>query len=172
MEGNNKWLGQYPGNQKGVQQQYQDCTCTFDSFIETNPTCVYITLQDVREGRRRKQDNKDGGIQYFRSVSRNDINNAFLEKHLPLSDNIHGPYKMMPPELLHTSGSGLVMYMFKLLHHQLGAGKDHDYIDLEHVVVSNNIKPQSERDFSQGSMHNGRINGTKCKSSEQKGNLF
>jgi hypothetical protein len=69
----------------------------FDGLKETNPTCVYITLQYVHEGRRRNQDNEDGGIQYFRSVSRYDINNAFLEKHLPLSDNIHGPYKMMPP---------------------------------------------------------------------------
>ncbi len=35
-----------------------------------------------------------------------DIKNALTEKSLPLSDNIHGPYKMMLPELLHTSGSG------------------------------------------------------------------
>jgi hypothetical protein len=101
----------------------------------------------VHEGRRRKQDDEDGGIQDFRSVSRYDINNAFLEKHLPLSDNVHGPYKMMPPKLLHTSGSGLIMYMFKLLQHQLGAGKDCDNIDREHIVVSNIIKRQSEHDF-------------------------
>jgi hypothetical protein len=101
----------------------------------------------VREGGRRKQDNEDGGIQYFRSVSRYEINNAFLEKHLPLFNHIHGPYKMMPPKLLHTSGSGLIMYMFKLLRHQLGVGKDRDYIDRKHVVVSNIIKRQCEHDF-------------------------
>ncbi len=171
-EGNNKWLGQYPCNREGVQQPYQDCTCTFNSLKEINPTCVYIMLRDVRKSRRRKQDNEDGGIQYFRSVSRYDINNAFLEKHLPLSNNVHGPYKMMPPKLLHTSGSGLMMYMFELLHHQLGAGKDCDNIDWEHIVVSNIIKRQSERDFPQGSMRNGLIDRTKCQSSEQKGNLF
>jgi hypothetical protein len=121
-KGNNKWLGQYPGNWEGVQQLYQDCTCTFDGLKETNPTCVYITLWDVRKGRRRKQDDKNGGIQYFRSVSRYDINNAFLKKHLELSNNVHGPYNMMPPKLLHTSGSGLIMCMFELLRHQLGAG--------------------------------------------------
>ncbi len=38
-----------------------------------------------------------------------DIRNTLTEKSLQLSDNIHGPYKMMPPELLHTSGSGLIM---------------------------------------------------------------
>ncbi len=172
MEGNNKWLGQYPGNREGVQQPCQDCTCTFDGLNKTNPTCVYITLQDVHKGRRRKQDNEDGGIQYFRSVSRYDINNTFLKKHLPLSDNIHGPYKMMPPELLHTSGSRLIMYMFESLHHQLGAGKDSENVDREHIDVSNIIKRQSERDFPRGSMRNRLIDRTKCQSSEQKGNLF
>jgi hypothetical protein len=122
----------------------------FDSLKEanpTNPTCVYITLQDVRKGKRRKQNNEDGGIQYFKSMSRYDINNAFLEKHLPLSDHIHGPFKMMPPELLHTPGSGLTMYMFELLRHQLGGGKDCDYINQELIVVSNIIKHQSEMIF-------------------------
>ncbi len=131
-----------------------------------------ITLRDVCEGRRRKQDDKDGGIQYFRSVSRYDINNAFLEKHLPLSYNVHGPYKMVPPKLLHTSGSGLIMYMFELLRHQLGAGKNCENIDWEHIVVSNIITRQSESEISRGSMHNGLIDRTKCQSSEQKGILF
>ncbi len=83
-EGNNKWLGQYPGNQERVQQPCWDCKRTFDSLKETNPTCVYITLQDVHRGKRRKQNDKDGGILYFNSVSRYDIDNAFLEKHLLL----------------------------------------------------------------------------------------
>ncbi len=29
-EGNNKWLGQYPGNRDGVQRLYRDCKCTYD----------------------------------------------------------------------------------------------------------------------------------------------
>jgi hypothetical protein len=37
-----------------------------------------------------------------------DINNALIDKYMPLSNNCHGPYGMMPLELLHTSGSGLV----------------------------------------------------------------
>ncbi len=28
-EGNNKWLGQYPGNKEGVQRPYRDCKCTW-----------------------------------------------------------------------------------------------------------------------------------------------
>ncbi len=60
----------------------------------------------------------------YRSISMYDIRNALTEKILQLSDNIYGPYKMMPPELLHTSGSGLIMYMFESLRDQMGGGKD------------------------------------------------
>jgi hypothetical protein len=79
---------------------------------------------------------------------------------------------MMPPELVHTSGSGLTMYMFESLCYHLGEGIDRDYIDQEHIVVNNMIKRQSKRDFPCGVMRNGLIDGTKCQSSEGKGNLF
>jgi hypothetical protein len=101
-----------------------------------------------------------------------DIRNALTEKSLPLFDNTHGPYKMMPPELLHTSGSGLIMYMFESLRDQMGGEKDRDLIDKQHVQISNLMKRQSENDFPRGSMRNGLIDGTKCQSSERKGNLF
>jgi hypothetical protein len=54
---------------------------------------------------------------------------------------------MMPPELLHTSGSGLIMDMFESLRLHLGGGNDRDYIDHEHIVVSNIIQRQSEHNF-------------------------
>ncbi len=80
-------------------------------------------------------------------MSMYDITNSLTEKSLPLSDNIHGPYKMMPPELQHTSGSGLIMYMFESLRDQMGGRKDRDLIDRQHVLISNLIKRQSERNF-------------------------
>jgi hypothetical protein len=77
---------------------------------------------------------------------------------------------MLPPELLHTSGTGLIMYMFESLRDQTGGGKDRDLIDQQHIPISNLIKRQSERDFHRvlprGSMRNGIIDGTKCQSSE------
>jgi hypothetical protein len=79
---------------------------------------------------------------------------------------------MMPLELLHTSGSGLIMYMFESRRDQMGGGKDRDLIDRQHILISNLIKRQSERDFPQGSMRNGLIDGKKFQSSERKGNLF
>jgi hypothetical protein len=79
---------------------------------------------------------------------------------------------MMPPELLHTSGSGLIKYMCESLQWQIGSGKIRDGIDKLHVRVYMTIKRQSERDFPRGAMRNGIIDGTKCQSEERKGNLF
>jgi hypothetical protein len=171
-EGNNKWLGQYSGNHEGVQRPYQDCKCTFDNLNHINPICIYLTLEDIKKTKRRKRNDNDGGVQYFKSVSMYDIKNAFLERFIPLLDNVHGPFRMMPPELLHTSGSGLIMYMFEFLRYHFGGGIDRDYIDQEHIVVNNMIKRQSKRDFPCGLLQNGLIDGTKCQSSECKGNLF
>jgi hypothetical protein len=89
-----------------------------------------------------------------------------------LSDNVHGPFRMMPPELLHTSGSRLIMYMFESLRLHLGDSIDQVYIDQEHIVLSNIIQRQSEHDCPRGLMCNGLIDGTKIQSSEQEGNLF
>ena len=122
-EGNNKWLGQYPGNREGVRRPYHDCKCQFHDLSNPNPNCIYLTMKDFNLAKKRKQEDEDAGIEYNRLISMYDIRNAPTEKSLPLSDNIHGPYKMMPPELLHTSGSGLIMYMFESLRDQMGGGK-------------------------------------------------
>jgi hypothetical protein len=127
---------------------------------------------DVNEAKRWKHVYINKRKKYFKSMSWYIIRVALLEKHLPLSDNIHRPFKMMPPELFHTSGSGLSMYMFELLRHQLGGGNDRHFIDQENIIIFNIITRQSERDYPRGSMQNGLIDGTKCQSSEQKGNLF
>ena len=64
------------------------------------------------------------------------------------------------------------MYMFASLRDQLGAGKGRDIIDQQHLLVSRFIQHQSECDFPRRSTRNGLIDGTKCQSSECKGNLF
>jgi hypothetical protein len=153
-----------------VRRPYHDCKCQFHNLSNPNPNCTYLTMEDINFSR--KRENEDAGIDYYRSISMYDIRNAHTEKSLPLSDNINGPYKMMPPELLHTSGSGLIMYMFESLRDQMGGGKDRDLISKQHTQISNLIKRQSERDFPRGSMRNGLIDGTKCQSLERKENLF
>jgi hypothetical protein len=55
-----------------------------------------------------KRDNEKDGLIQLKEMSRYDIKNALTEKYMPLSDMVHGPYFMMPPETLHTSGSGII----------------------------------------------------------------
>jgi hypothetical protein len=78
-EGNNKWLGQYPGYRDGVKPPYCDWKCSFKDLKNTNPTCVYITLDNIYQDNIGKQNDDDGGKQYFKSVSRYNIKNAFLQ---------------------------------------------------------------------------------------------
>ena len=49
----------------------------------------------------------------FKNLSKYNVRNVLTEKGIPLSDLIHGPYMMIPPEPLHTLGSGLIMYPFR-----------------------------------------------------------
>jgi hypothetical protein len=42
---------------------------------------------------------------------------------------------MMPMELLHTLGSGSILYMFEPLHVQIGCSKDRDEIDKYHIQI-------------------------------------
>jgi len=79
---------------------------------------------------------------------------------------------MMPPELLHTSGSGLIKYMFQSMQFYIGETKLRDDIDKMHIRVLFDVKRQSDRDFPRVSMRNGIIDDTKCESEERKGNLF
>jgi hypothetical protein len=118
-------------------------------------------MADVSFAKKRKREDGDAGIEYYCSISMYDIRNALTKMCLPLSENIHGLYKMMHPELLHTSGYGLIMYMFKSLRDQKGGEKDRDLIDRQHILISNLIKRQSEHDFPRGSMRNGFIDRTK-----------
>ncbi len=90
---------------------------------------------------------------------------------MPLPDLRHGPYCMMPPELLHTSGSGLIKYMFQSMQWNIGATRLCDEIDKMHIRILLDMKQQSDRDFPRGCILNGIIDDTKCQSEERKGNL-
>ncbi len=116
----------------------------------------------MRAAKRLKRENLEEGLLQLKMMSQYDIKNALTAKSMPLSDQIHGPYCMMQPELLHTSGSGLIKYMFKSLQFQIGCGKICNAIDKLHVQIYMALQRQSERDFPRGSLRNGIIDGTKC----------
>jgi hypothetical protein len=50
-------------------------------------------MADINFAKKRKQEDEDAGIKYYRSISMYGISDALTEKSLPLSGNIHGPCK-------------------------------------------------------------------------------
>ena len=170
--GNNTWLAHYNGSGK-LKRPYRDCHCNFGKMSHPDPNCTYITLNEMRETKRRKMNanTKQEQDQIFQFISKHDVRNALTEPDLPLSDQIHGAYRMTPPELLHVSGSGLIMYMFKSLKLILGVACLL-ILDALHKQLSKDIDRQSERNFPRGSIRNGLLDGSKCQASERRGNLF
>ncbi len=83
--------------------------------------------------KRTKIKNERKGQDHFKLISQYDIVNALTDKYMPLTDDCHEPYERMPPKLLHTLGSGVILYMFESLCVQIGCGKDRDEID-EHRI--------------------------------------
>ena len=67
--------------------------------MNPNPSCVYVTLDNMREAKRVKSNNYKEGLALLKSMSRYDIKNTLTCKYLPLSDQEHGANIMMPPEL-------------------------------------------------------------------------
>ena len=64
-----------------------------------NPQGTYLTLNEMKVTKLMKSNanskkNKDA---VFQEISKHDIRNALTEPDLPLSDKIHGAYRMMPP---------------------------------------------------------------------------
>lgn len=172
-EGHNKWLGHYSTSNSGVQRPYRDCHCSFADMSNTNPNCVYSTSKEMRLASKLMLKDKQKGKKKFKSMSRHYLNqNALFQEGLPLSDLVHGANKMQPPEMLHTSDSGLILYMQESLQGLLPGGLIREDLDAQHVRMSAKIRRQSERDFPRGSIRNGLIDSTRCQSSERKGNLF
>ncbi len=68
-EGNNKWLGHYPGNRKEISQPYPDCQCNFLQLSNTNSKCVYTTLYEMHKAKRLKRENEKEGLLNLKNIS-------------------------------------------------------------------------------------------------------
>ena len=60
------------------------------------------TLEEMEIAKRRKKNDEADGILLYKGMSRYIIKNALTQKHMPLSDGVHGPANMMPPLLMDT----------------------------------------------------------------------
>ena len=175
--GNNRWLGHFNGS-GNITRPYRDCECTYKDMDDPTPSCTYIKRaqyhdqQLMRSLAHTKKAKKDIDSLF----SKQPIENAFMNPNLPLSDLLHGCYRMFPPEVLHTLDEGTSMYMIeslKLTIGDIGAGKALKN-DIEHLhhTIHHEIKRNSERDFPRGSSRNGVLANTLVTATERRGNMF
>ena len=59
----------YPGNKRNVCQPYRDCHCGFDDLRTPNPSCVNVTLEEMRKANRMKRNNFNEGLLQLKSMS-------------------------------------------------------------------------------------------------------
>ncbi len=79
-EGNNKWLGQYPGHKEGIRRPYHNCKCQFHELSNPNPNCTYLTMEDINLAKKRKWDDEDGGIEYYRLIFTDEFKMHLLKR--------------------------------------------------------------------------------------------
>ncbi len=136
---------------------YRVCHCSFEDMDNVSPQCQYITRQDYYRNKnvRSKLTTNAARMELNRSWSKHDIDNAFMNPDLPISDQLHGIFRMTPPERLHTTQEGLMKYMVDSLRMTIGDTGERKKLvsDIEnlHHNLHFALKRNSERDLPHGS---------------------
>ena len=183
-EGFNKWAGQKPGSNA---MGYRDCCCCRGLFSKVRLQCKYYTRELYRQMKDEmlNASNKTAFDQVQKDWSMYYIHNAFVDDNVPLSDIIHGVWRMLPPELLHTTQEGITKYMLYSLGHMIDdAGqlmgetkvdtkKVKSALERLHAKVHVALKRNSERDLPRGTERVGFLKEVdqKVKAHERRGNL-
>ena len=163
-KGHNDLVGHYNGGKP--KYIYRDCYCEMEQLSNPWPKCKLVTIDDIM----RASQTPDG----LANLSKKKIQNAF--EGVPLSDNVHGLLGIVPAEMLHISGTGLLKYLFKSLGELIGTENSNkkekeDFDDLHRCLVMD-AKRQSEQRMPRMSIRNGITDGTKMCGSERVGNFF
>ena len=178
-QGNNTFVGHYNSAAK-IKSLYRDCTCPFHKGSDPNPTCVYITQQHVDNAREKseKAKSKTDKKQAWKDISKHDIVNAWMDVGVPLSDIVYGIYRMVPPELLHTTSEGITEYIIAdfgktLISRKYVKNGSEIAEEIEHVhqMMHSSKKRNSERDLPPSASRTGLLKNTLVNAVERRGNL-
>ena len=162
--GHNALVGHY--NASNTTCPYRDCLCDFAQLSNPAPDCELVTLDMLAN----VAQSPDG----LASISKHTIHNAF--DGIPLSDLTSGIAGIVPAEMLHVSGNGIIKYQFQAVHDLIGPKDSNknkqDRFDILHQHLVQDGSRQSERNFPRSSVRNGITDGTKMSATERVGNLF
>ena len=112
----------------------------------------------------------------MKEISKHPIINAFMEAGVPLSDWVHGIYRMLPPEKLHTTDEGITEHMISALSKMIGDNAEGtriwEAVDSVHHTIQRAASRNSERDFPRDLNRNGFLKNTLVNANERRGNMF
>ncbi len=149
---------------------YRDCHCSFDDMDNVLPQCQYITREDyyLKKNICLTLSTNATRTDVDKSWSKHDIDNAFMNPDLPLSDQIHVVFQMTPQEWLHTTQESLTKYMMDSLRVTIGDTWEQkklvSNIENLHHNLHYDLKQNSERDLPQGSVRNSVLKKLSCHS--------
>ena len=177
-QGNNKWVAHYTGNGE-LKMPYRDCMCSFAEMLNPDPRCVYIRPDDVQRCIRISNNAKlkKDKASAMKSMSKHNVDVAFLHKDVPLSNPIHSVYKMCPPETLHTTAEGITKYIFESFADKLVGSNARGkrmivLMDCIHVRLHRQLARNSERDYPRGATVSGLMSKARIGAEQRRGNLF
>ena len=169
--GNNRWAGHY---QHGKNCPYRDCFCPQWDMRNPNPACIYVSHIDVEGARFKKAmtRSKAAGKLIMQKMSKHDITNAFMRDGIALSDPEYGIYRMLPPELLHTTQEGVTKYMLSTFSSIIGKKSIKKIFENVHRKFHQLSRRNSERDLPHSAARTGFLKCTLVCAYERRGNLF
>ncbi len=132
---------------------YRDCRCSFDEMGDAGAYCEYITLEELKSA--------------LETADKHGVDNDFV----PLSDNVYDIHGMVPPEGLHTFGSGNYGTLLDTMHDVVGIEHknttDKETVNDLHLLIVEATKRQSELDMPQPMVRNGIMDGTQMEATEK-----
>jgi hypothetical protein len=112
--GNNQWVSHYNISGK-LKRPYRDRKYSFADMANVDPDCVYIWPEEiapcisVSDAVKTKAGREDP----MKAISEHNVKMDFCHDCVPLSDPIHGVYKILPLDGLNTTAESTSLYIFE-----------------------------------------------------------
>jgi hypothetical protein len=168
IQGNNNLAAAY---QNSGLRPYRLCKCTHDDLDAESLSCEYVTIAEFQQYKLQSSDlSRTAARDVMKQISRHGIDTVW-EKGVPLADMIHGINLITPPEMLHTVGVGIAVYIIAVIKDCLNDSTrtelDFLYIDLYH-----DLKRNCDHDYYESSLHKGATETVKQGALENIGHLL
>ena len=96
----------------------------------------------------------------MKQISRHGVDMVW-EKGVPLADMIHGINLITPPEMLHTVGVGIAVYIIGVIKEGL-SNTTRTELDFLFIDIYHDLKRNCDHDYYESSLHKGATQQMNC----------